>query len=389
MPIAHQPSVFVSSTCYDLAQVRHDLRLFIESLGMMPVLSEFNSFPVDPSLDAVGNCLAAVKDKADVFVLIIGGRYGSETDTGKSVTNLEYLQAKAKGIPRYVFIQKGILANLPVWQNNKSADFTSVVDSAKLFEFVEWLRDPEETWTFPFESAQDIIDTLRKQMAYLFKDALDIRSKVMGSGVSESLQDLSAKALMLAVQKPFAWEYLLFAQVFADEVARSSAIKRDLEYGITLGRGVRLGDLQGFRDWTQIKSGEMISLVKSADKMVNVALAEALGAPGDVGKIVYVARRLGQVYQRLIEWSLECKQAEVEEEFAGALTVLYGWSQKFLAQLENWSRTLPDEISSSISRYQKTKEPESLVLSLTLTPPDVKAFSEELRRLEVRFRTSY
>ena len=86
--MSRQPSVFVSSTCYDLAQVRNDLRLFFESLGLLPVLSELPSFPVNPSLDAIGNCLAGVEDAADLFVLVVGGRYGSATDGGKSITNL-------------------------------------------------------------------------------------------------------------------------------------------------------------------------------------------------------------------------------------------------------------------------------------------------------------
>ena len=151
MSIAHPPSVFVSSTCYDLAQVRQDLRLFFESLGMVPILSEFPSFPVDPNLDAIENCLVGVKEKADIFVLVVGGRYGSETENGKSVTNLEYLEAKAKGIPRYVFVQKHILTAYSDWQKNRSGDFSKIVDSSKLFEFVELLYDPmEKNWVYSF-----------------------------------------------------------------------------------------------------------------------------------------------------------------------------------------------------------------------------------------------
>ncbi len=152
MSIAHPPSVFVSSTCYDLAQVRYDLRSFFESMGMVPILSEFSSFPVDPNLDTIENCRAVIKEKADIFVLVVGGRYGSEVGNGKSVTNLEYLEAKAKGIPCYVFVQKPILTTLPIWQKNRSGDFSGLVDSSKLFEFVESLRDPKENWVFPFEA---------------------------------------------------------------------------------------------------------------------------------------------------------------------------------------------------------------------------------------------
>jgi hypothetical protein len=69
---------------------------------------------------------------------------------------MEYIEAKARGIPRYVFVQKGVLSALPIWQRNPTADFSGVVDSPKLFEFVDSLRDPKEGWVFPFESAQDM-----------------------------------------------------------------------------------------------------------------------------------------------------------------------------------------------------------------------------------------
>lgn len=242
MSITHPPSVFVSSTCYDLAQVRLDLRSFFESLGMVPVLSEFSSFPVDPNLGAIENCLAGVKETADIFVLVVGGRYGSGTHNGKSVTNLEYLEAKAKGIPRYVFVQESILTTLPIWQKNRSSDFSGIVDSPKLFEFVESLRDPKENWVFPFDSAQDIIGTLRTQLAYLFMDALTIRAKVLRAGLSDTLQDLSGAALLLAVQKPANWEYRLFSRVLCDEISQVASIKKDLTYGLVLGKAVRLGD---------------------------------------------------------------------------------------------------------------------------------------------------
>lgn len=40
MPKGYSPAVFVSSTCYDLSQIRADLKIFIESIGLDPALSE-------------------------------------------------------------------------------------------------------------------------------------------------------------------------------------------------------------------------------------------------------------------------------------------------------------------------------------------------------------
>ena len=104
------PTAFLSSTCYDLKQIRTDIKkYFEENLGFEIFLSEYNSFPVNPETTAIDNCLETVKKYADMLILVVGGRYGYVTDKGKSVTNLEYLTAREKHIPVYVFIDKKVL----------------------------------------------------------------------------------------------------------------------------------------------------------------------------------------------------------------------------------------------------------------------------------------
>lgn len=102
--IRNTPNIFISSTCYDLSQVREDLKEFFENnYGFNTLLSEFNSFPIDPCIGTFENCLSNVDNLADVFILIVGNRYGYVTDKGKSITNLEYLHAKEK-IFLYLFL---------------------------------------------------------------------------------------------------------------------------------------------------------------------------------------------------------------------------------------------------------------------------------------------
>ena len=48
------PTVFVSSTCYDLKQVRADLKEFFEfTYGFNAILSEFDSFPIDTNIGPI------------------------------------------------------------------------------------------------------------------------------------------------------------------------------------------------------------------------------------------------------------------------------------------------------------------------------------------------
>lgn len=143
-----KPTVFVSSTCYDLKQIREDLKEFFdENYGFHTILSEFNSFPIDPCVGTFENCLSNVDRIAEIFILIVGTRYGYETDQGKSITNLEYLHAKAKGIPIYVFVSKQLYNNLPLWRTNKDGDFSSIVDNPKIFEFVSEIYDESRLYS--------------------------------------------------------------------------------------------------------------------------------------------------------------------------------------------------------------------------------------------------
>ncbi|MGA9098074.1 MAG: DUF4062 domain-containing protein, partial [Methanotrichaceae archaeon] len=384
MSIAHPPSIFVSSTCYDLAQVRNDLRLFLESLGMVPVLSEYSTFPVDPNLDTIGNCRAVIKHKADIFILVVGGRYGSETENGKSVTNLEYLEAKAKGIPCYIFVQKPILTALPIWKKNRSGDFSGLVDSTKLFEFVDSLGNPKENWVFPFEYAEDIIEILRRQMAYLFMDALSIRTKLLHNGLSETLQDLSGAALLLAVEKPPAWEYKLFCQVLSDEISRMADIKRDLNYGLTFGKSVSIDDPAEIFKWGARKSGEMKLFLESANVLLNVAFPKAVGAPGEPGnveEIAYIAKRLAESYRSILEWTAEFRHIQVKEEFSHLMELFAFMSHNAIEEMETFPINYRRKIDDALQQYEETKQSQSFKFTLTLTCPNNTELRNEISRL--------
>src|SRR4051812_29987225 len=104
-----RPRVFISSTYYDLKYIRASLELFIESLGFDPVLSEKGdiAYTSDRPLDE--SCYREVEG-SDIFILIVGGRYGSEISSGskkpktffvryESITRKEYDSAAEKDVP--------------------------------------------------------------------------------------------------------------------------------------------------------------------------------------------------------------------------------------------------------------------------------------------------
>ncbi|MFW1943666.1 DUF4062 domain-containing protein [Acinetobacter guillouiae] len=68
---------FVSSTCYDLGEVRSQLRNFINGLGHEAILSDHNDVLYDFKYHTHVSCVNEV-DNADILILIIGNRFGGE-----------------------------------------------------------------------------------------------------------------------------------------------------------------------------------------------------------------------------------------------------------------------------------------------------------------------
>ena len=378
------PSIFVSSTCYDLKKVRKDIKNFIESLNYEPLLSEFDSFPINPDLGTVENCLKIVKEKADIFVLIVGGRYGYITEQGKSITNLEYIQAKARGIPIYVFIKKSILDFLPAWINNPDIDLHEIVDSAKQLEFVHSVISSQEIWVFPFELTDDVLKILRNQLAYLFNDALHLRNRAREHGLADSFLGLNGLSLRLLIERPSGWEYLLLSQVLQDELAKTKPLKRDFEYDIVFGSGEELNPID-FVKWTQIKINQLSSNAEAVNQILGKMLGDALGPPGIPGNpelIIYAAQKLVESYKQAINWSLEIRKVHVDDKWKNLIRIISRFPTNMIQEIEDYSNRIYKETREALKVPVKEGETRTIKFVLRLTISGIDEYEREIKKIK-------
>lgn len=377
-----KPSVFVSSTCYDLKQLRSDLRLYLENAGLDPVLSEYATFPVDPDAPTVANCRRAVERNADVFVMVIGGRYGSMTDQGKSVTNLEYVTAKAKGIPVYVFVMRSLLSILPVWRENPGGNYASVADSPKLFDFISSIQSGGDQWVFPFDDAQEIVSVLRAQLAYLFGDALELRKRASQYGVrSGKYAHLSGRELRLVIDRPEAWEYLLFSEALSRELEANADLKRDWLYNVAFGASVP-GTPKNLFAYFQQKNTEASRLFTLFNTLFDQALTSGFGAPGQPGDpdaILYVASRAGAIYKAALEWKLDFLRVAVNEALAPLRSAAACLCDNAVKEVEEFASDLSTRLADALAEPKGVRR--EMTIKLVLTVPDLAAFHDELERL--------
>lgn len=387
--LARRPAVFVSSTCYDLKQIRQNIRDFIEDdLGYEAVLSEYDSFPTDPDMDTVNNCLRVVEERANIMVLIVGGRYGYITGHGeKSITNLEYLRAKLKGIPVFVFVDQSILNILPIWEKNSTADFSGIVDSPKIFEFVDTLRNKDSNWIYEFSSGKDIVNCLRKQMSYLVNDCLCLRQHFHQEKVSAKVLKYSGRVFELAVEKPDGWEYLLFAATLKENLNKLDDLRYDLKYGITFKNAILLNEPNEIIDFVRMKCGELGKRTNLLNGILNDALKEALGEPGIPGNaeyIIYIAEKLIDVYKSVHEWSLEFRRVIVPDEFQSLLSCASQFGQPVIEDIESFISDYDKGINEAILGIGEESGKKNLSFSLTLRGFDVEKLEYEIRNLGIQ-----
>ncbi|MGC3966097.1 MAG: DUF4062 domain-containing protein [Pirellulales bacterium] len=202
-----KPRVFVSSTYYDLKHIRSSLDLFIESLGYEPILSEKGDIAYSPDTPLDESCYREATT-ADIFVLIIGGRYGSEAsgpdkkanrdfnERYESITKKEYDTASVNNTPIYILIESSVYAEYRTYQRNKDLEKVNYahVDSANVFRLIEEiLAKPRNNPVHTFERFADIETWLRDQWAGLFRELLKCKSdQKQLAALTAQVENLSA-----------------------------------------------------------------------------------------------------------------------------------------------------------------------------------------------------
>jgi hypothetical protein len=165
------PGVFVSSTCYDLIDLRAELETCIRDLGLIPVMSDRPTSEFDPGgyRDSISTCIENVK-KCPTFVCVLSNRYGPRLGKAGfediSATHLEYRAAVVAKRRIFFYVRDRLLSDLQVWRNAVKAK----IDVPKLpwvdadqYGIFEMLTDhmrlspgDDPNWVWPFRDSVEL-----------------------------------------------------------------------------------------------------------------------------------------------------------------------------------------------------------------------------------------
>jgi Domain of unknown function (DUF4062) len=203
------PRVFISSTCYDLKHIRENLKYLIKTIGYDPILSEEGGVFYDPKLHTEDACLAEIPN-CQLFILIIGGRFGSKSiKGGHSITNSEYKEAVQLKIPVFALVEQAVRNDFQVFlknRENEQIDADKIiypsVDNAKIFNFIEEVSNHSvNNALVPFRDFSDIESYLRQQWAgMMFQFLLKQNEESRVVDTLTALGDMNVRIEMLSKQ---------------------------------------------------------------------------------------------------------------------------------------------------------------------------------------------
>jgi hypothetical protein len=176
--------IFISSTDYNLKDLRAELARFLSELGYKPILSSAEGFPdSSPILEPWESCLP-VLDKCFVMILIIDGQYGTALkwpnykeffeEEKYSPTHGEYIFAHKIRMRMFVFIRKSLM---PHYQSYRTTlgNFENDKEKAKkaldptlpsyvTFETLDFINKVKTTKPIPWITEFDDITCVKKEI---------------------------------------------------------------------------------------------------------------------------------------------------------------------------------------------------------------------------------
>lgn len=219
---SHLPfHIFISSTHYNLIDLRAELSRYLTELGYHPMVSSEAGFPEHtPDMNPWESCLKVVED-SHLVVLILDGRYGARLpwknfkgiiDDKISPTHGEYRLAHHLKKKMLVFVRLDLMATYQVYRqiinnNRDEGGKVNVVQVRKDMELVlppnielgalEFLNEVKTTqvipWILEFKDLTDIKIEIKHQMVNQLVEAYREKDKsldVMVTAFDQVLQEL-------------------------------------------------------------------------------------------------------------------------------------------------------------------------------------------------------
>jgi hypothetical protein len=179
--------VFVSSTCYELRDLRAAIKAWLSELGLKPLMSDEGGFPHVDGMPPYATCLRALEE-SPLVIGVIDRHYGQPFDDwgpytqyrGCSPTHAELRHAFDLGKRVLVYVQDDTWNFYEVWRKNSDAFKTSAprgLDEATLQMFHELKQRKPAPWMEHFADVAELRRSLNSEFVNQLYEHLRDREK--------------------------------------------------------------------------------------------------------------------------------------------------------------------------------------------------------------------
>ena len=190
------PRVFISSTYYDLKEVRNNVGLFVKNLGYEPIMHERSSVAYVQDKPLEYDCYHELAS-CDIVVCVIGSKFGSQSQNNDlSITMNEIREAIRCKKKVYIFIARDMFVENRTYEQNKSTgNFKSAyTDDLRIHEFILNLRNNVKVHVISqFDTTDEIVSALKAQFAGLFQNLLAREANVTEAKTITDLNETTAE----------------------------------------------------------------------------------------------------------------------------------------------------------------------------------------------------
>ena len=179
--------VFVSSTCYELRDLRAAVRAWLQQLGMAPLMSDGTGFPQIDGMPPYATCLR-VLEECPLVIVIIDRRYGTTFQDwgpypqfeGCAPTHAELRHALDLGKRVLVYVHDDVWNFYEVWRKNRKAFETAApqgLEESTLQIVYELKQRNPVPWIAHFSDVSELLQSLNAEFVNQLYDYLRDREK--------------------------------------------------------------------------------------------------------------------------------------------------------------------------------------------------------------------
>ncbi|WP_157930721.1 toll/interleukin-1 receptor domain-containing protein [Glycomyces xiaoerkulensis] len=315
----------------------------------------------------------------------------------------EYMQAELWGSDLYVvldevyrnrarytvaFVSRHYVSKPWTHHERQSAQARALVERDPYFLPVR-LDDSELPGLRPTVGYIDARSTSEDQLAALIEQKLATSPGVLSTSTPKlRVPRTPDQERELLAQRPYGWEYMLYAGMIWQRIQRLETKWHDHEMGYARRSGKHLTDIDATEAISNILS-DIESHTDTMNSIFNERFMElAFGAPGEPGdptRIEHLAIRFVGIYEDLMDQAAQIRGLGVSDELKRLFELAAQLTNQPLSEIREFANLLLVEFDA-LPELLETGEPieKELMINLTVDRQAVSTYSEELRKVRRR-----